>query len=120
MFRSRSRRKNYEIDPDEIFLDSSNLPEYESSQFEGRITKPVSRRSVIGIGIVFGLVVFVFGGRALDLQVVHGATFADISQTNTLNSTPIFAMRGLILDRNGTPLAWNAMKSSGEPTFPVT
>ena len=50
----RVTRVNKDIDPDEIFLDSSNLPNFDNSQFEGRIVKPIS-----GTGIAF-LAVFFF------------------------------------------------------------
>ncbi len=124
MFRRRFRI--HEIAPDEIFLDSSNLPAHESSQFEGRLTRPVSRKSIFGVGIAFALIVIIFGGRAFDLQVVRGASFADISRNNTLESWPLFATRGLIYDRTGAALAWNeaplqASASSGvNPTATST
>ena len=54
------KRKVYVIDPDEIFLDSSNLPGHDASQFEGRLSRPVSNRTMIGVGAVFVLVVLAF------------------------------------------------------------
>ena len=36
-------KKGREIDPDEILLDSSNIPHYDTGQFEGRLEKPISR-----------------------------------------------------------------------------
>ena len=106
MFRRR-RAHIHEIAPEEIFLDSSNLPVHEASQFEGRVERPVSRRSIFAVGITFALVAVVFGGRAFDLEIARGATFAEISRDNTLESWPLFAERGLIYDRTGKPLAWN-------------
>ena len=79
MFRRRTRLYQ-EIAPDEIFLDSSNLPSHESSQFEGRIEKPVSRGSIFGVGAVFILVAIIFSVRAFDLQVARGADFSAISR----------------------------------------
>jgi len=103
----RKRVKIHEIAPDEIFLDSSNLPGHETSQFEGRVERPMGRRAIAGVGIVFLFVAVAFGSRAFQLQVARGATYADISIQNTLESDIIFAQRGLIYDRNGTELAWN-------------
>jgi len=40
------------IDPDEIFLDSSNLPQFDIDQFEGRLEKPISRSTFTLLGIV--------------------------------------------------------------------
>lgn len=107
MFR-RKRPKIHEIAPEEIFLDSSNLPELSRTQFEGRVERPMSRRAIYGVGVIFLAIAIVFSGRAFDLQVAEGATFAQISLENTLASNIIFAQRGIMYDRNGTELAWNA------------
>ena len=107
MWRKRSRRVIQEIAPDEIFLDSSNLPEHEVGQFEGRVTKPVSRRSVFSVGVVFILIVCTFSFRTFNLQIANGAEYGDISRNNTLKKSLIFATRGLMYDRMGRELAWN-------------
>jgi penicillin-binding protein 2 len=104
---ARKRKRIHEIAPDEIFLDSSNLPDHESSQFEGRVVPSLSRRSIFGFGVVFAAVAIIFGGRAFALQVAQGPTFAEISRDNTLVSSIAFATRGLIIDRNGKEIAWN-------------
>ncbi|RJQ35460.1 hypothetical protein C4568_00945 [Candidatus Parcubacteria bacterium] len=105
------RRRRYfgtrDIAPDEIFLDSTNLPDMEASQFEGRVERPVSRRALFGVAAVFLTILTIYSGRAFTLQVVKGATYAEISHNNTLESWPLFAERGLIFDRTGKPLAWN-------------
>ncbi len=105
------RRRRYfgtrDIAPDEIFLDSTNLPDMEASQFEGRVERPVSRRALFGVAVVFIAIICVYSGRAFLLQVVKGATYAEISRNNTLESWPLFAERGLIFDRTGKPIAWN-------------
>ncbi|MCR4325861.1 MAG: penicillin-binding transpeptidase domain-containing protein [Patescibacteria group bacterium] len=97
----------HEIAPDEIFLDSSNLPGHESSQFEGRVAKPLSRRAIVAVGLAFLLVALVFAGRAFSLQIVRGSQLADASRFNTLSRTIIFSSRGVIYDRTGRELAWN-------------
>jgi penicillin-binding protein 2 len=101
------RKRVHEIAPDEIFLDSSNLPGHESSQFEGRVVPTLSRRASIAVGVVFLLVALSFGARAFSLEVVGGGSYADISRENTLEHSVLFATRGLVLDRNGNELAWN-------------
>lgn len=108
IFLKRNKIKgNNSIDPDEIFLDSQNLPEFDTSQFEGRIEKPISK-SVFNLVSVF---IFVVGGIFLyklwDLQVVEGAKFRNRSDNNNLHQTTIFADRGVIYDRNGLPIVWN-------------
>lgn len=96
-----------EIAPDEIFLDSSNLPDHDARQFEGRLERPVAARSIFGIGVIFAIVVCLFGYRTFDLQIARGATYASISRENTLDHSLVFATRGIIYDRTGAELAWN-------------
>jgi len=99
--------KNHEIAPDEIFLDSHNLPEFDIHQFEGRIERPISRQAVVALGAVFLLTGIIFLGRLADLQVARGEFFRERADNNHLRHTPIFAERGVIYDRNGQELAWN-------------
>jgi penicillin-binding protein 2 len=106
------KRKVYEIDPDEIFLDSTNLPGHNAAQFEGRLGRPVSGRAILGVGVVFLCVILGFSSRAFVLQVAHGDTYATISVNNTLDRSLIFATRGIIYDRNGVELAWNTPQAS--------
>lgn len=108
----RWQRPVREIDPDEIFLDSTNLPGHDASQFEGRLGKPVSGRALFVVGLVFVAVVCGYASRAYVLQVAHGASYADISRKNTLTKTIIFATRGIIYDRNGRELAWNVPQTA--------
>ncbi|HEY4522527.1 MAG TPA: penicillin-binding transpeptidase domain-containing protein [Candidatus Paceibacterota bacterium] len=105
--RWKNKRRIHEIAPDEIFLDSSNLPEYDSVQFEGRVVRPVSARAIFTVGIAFALVALGFGYWAFYLQIAHGDTYAKVSRDNTLDRSVIFSVRGLIYDRNGKELAWN-------------
>ena len=55
IFRKRRRNKNQIIDPDEIFVDSQNLPDFNTDQFEGRLEKPIAR-NVFNITTFFYLV----------------------------------------------------------------
>lgn len=105
----RMSSKHHEIDPDEILLDSSNLPEFDVHQFEGRIERPISRFSVWSVGIFFMLVVLVFAYRTWDLQVIQGSAYAEKSEKNRLRHSLIFASRGVIYDRNNTLVAWNSV-----------
>src|SRR3989344_3879789 len=106
LFRTR-RKPTYEIAPDEIFLDSSNLPSHNERQFEGRVDHPVSSGAIWGVGVTFFVLVAVFSFRSYDLQITHGADYADISRNNRLDRSLIFAARGIIYDRTGRELAWN-------------
>ncbi len=98
---------NKEVHPEEIFLDSSNLPNFDNDQFEGRIIKPISRKSVFFIGAIFLIMGFVFVSKAASLQIIDGDKYKQIAENNRLNHNYIFAERGAIIDRKGELLAWN-------------
>jgi penicillin-binding protein 2 len=98
---------NSEIEPDEIFLDSSNLPEFDQNQFEGRLERPIQSRSVWYLSIFFLVVLLSFVCRLWYLQVAQGDYNNQKAENNRLRQTPVFAERGLIYDRNHTLLAWN-------------
>lgn len=111
-FRNRKvHRLNQNIDPDEIFLDSENLPEYDKYQLEGRIEKPIRERSVAILGIVGFLIIGLFISKVWTLQIKEGESFKNISENNRLRHTLVFSDRGNIYDRNGEPLAWNIPKT---------
>jgi len=97
-----------DIDPDEIFLDSKNLPNFNTQQFEGRLEKPIPKSSAYLIGLFFLTIGIVFIWRLVSLQIIRGDYYFTKSENNTLKKEPIFADRGLIYDRNGVLLAWNA------------
>lgn len=107
-------RKNKEIDPDEIFLDSHNLPQYDTQQFEGRLEKPISRLTLTVLSLFFLLVLVTYVTKAWQLQIKDGETYNERSENNRLRQTPVFAARGVIYDRNGIELAWNAPNSESE------
>jgi penicillin-binding protein 2 len=104
---ARKFLNNNEIEPDEIFLDSSNLPDFDQNQFEGRIEKPIQSKSIWYIAAFFVLVGVAFVSRLGYLQIVRGAYHAEKAENNRLRQTPVFAPRGLIYDRNHKLLAWN-------------
>ncbi len=100
--------RNREIAPDEIFMDSQNLPQFDNDQFEGRLDKPISKISLSVLVIFFFLLMGTYIARAWVLQVKNGNVYADRSENNRLRHTPIFAPRSIISDRNGVELAWNS------------
>jgi len=101
-----------DIDPDEIFVDSSNLPNFDTYQFEGRLEKSISRRSIFILSAVVFLIVFAFIIRVWDLQISQGSQYFAKSENNRLRNSLIFAKRGVIYDREGSKLAWNAENSA--------
>lgn len=98
-----------EIDPDQIFLDSQNLPAFDRHQFEGRLERPISRRTIWSVAVVFTLVLLLLLGKTYALQVQDGGKYAKQSAQNRLRHTLIFGSRGVFYDRKGTFLAWNVI-----------
>ena len=106
-FHLNHKRIKKDIDPDEIFLDSQNLPNFNKQQFEGRLEKAIPKQSVFIIGLFFIIVSTLFVARVINLQVIKGEAYFKKSENNTLMKQPIFADRGLIYDRNKVLLSWN-------------
>jgi penicillin-binding protein 2 len=106
------RKKDLEIYPDEILLDSSNLPNYDRAQFEGRLERPIPQRAVFSILGIFVLIALIFIGQSFNFQIIQGSEYRKRSEKNSLRPVVVFAGRGLISDRNGLLLAWNAPATS--------
>lgn len=114
-FKKRGRIKlSKEISPDEIFLDSHNIAGLDKDQFEGRIEKPVSKRSIDILAFAFILIIVFIGYKIFDLQVVSGDTYSEVAENNRLRHSVIFATRGNITDRNNALVAWNEPQGDGE------
>ena len=95
------------IDPENIFLDSQNMAEFDTAHFEGRVEKPVAPSALYAIGVVFLIAAALFLYKMFDLQIVQGAQYALAAQENTLAYSLVFAERGILYDRTGKELAWN-------------
>ncbi len=118
MFKREKSFKNRgkDIEPDEIFIDSQNLPNFNTDQFEGRIEKSISTRTFIFVGIFCSLVFVLFFFRSYALQVINGESYFSRSENNRLRNTLIFTKRGILYDRNNKELAWNVSDDSS-PEF---
>lgn len=97
-----------EVFPDEIFLDSKNLSDLDTQQFEGRIEHPIPTGTLIFLAVFFALLGAAYTARAYQLQVSQGDAYLAKSENNRLRKTTVFAERGAVTDRNGVALAWNA------------
>ncbi len=107
----KNKLKSTFVEPDEIFLDSKNLENFDRQQFEGRIEKPISKKNISFLGISFLILVIVFISRLSYLQVANGEAYRKRSENNILEKVNIFAERGIIYDRNKKELAWNKKDS---------
>jgi len=107
MFKKGKKQKLIAISPDEIFLDSKNIPNFDSHQFEGRMEKPIGFRSFLSIVLVFLFLGIFLTGRVFFLQIVDGEKFRHRADNNHLRFETLVPERGFIYDRNGELLAWN-------------
>jgi penicillin-binding protein 2 len=110
----RKNKINTFVETDEIFLDSKNLQNFDRQQFEGRIEKPISKKTIIFLGLFFFLIMTIFVGRLVYLQVQNGQEYRKRSENNILEKVTIFTERGIIYDRNKKELAWNKPAPEGE------
>ena len=107
IFRKKRKLNKTGIDFDEILMDSKNIHSFDVQQFEGKIEKTISKKSIISVGGFFVLVMLIFVLRLWSLQIKNGEEYFALSKRNSLDSQIIFADRGVIFDRNGVELAWN-------------
>jgi penicillin-binding protein 2 len=114
----RVSKANTFVEPDEIFIDSTNLPNFDTDQFEGRLEKPISRSTIYVTGGIFLLIGLVFAVQSFKLQLLEGDKWRTFAEKNRLNKSLIFAERGVIQDRNGVLLAWNQI-DEGQKDYPL-
>ncbi len=110
--KNKIRNANFFVEPDEIFLDSKNLENFDQQQFEGRIEKPIPKRTIFFLGIFFMIIAGIFSSRLGYLQIQKGEAYYKKSENNTLERQIIFADRGIVYDRNKKEIIWN--KKAGE------
>jgi len=113
--KNKIKSKNSFVEPDEIFLDSKNLQNFDRQQFEGRIERPIHKRTVLALEMLFLFFAIIFGSRLAYLQIDKGSAYLTRSQNNVLAKTIIFSDRGIIYDRNKVPLAWNNKTDEENP-----
>lgn len=107
------KRRDPEIAPDEIFLDSSNTLEVNRMRFEGRIEKPLPEASFVLAGAGLILLFLILVSRAWYIQISNGEAYATASAHNSLDAVTLFAPRGTIVDRLGVVLAENIRNDDG-------
>lgn len=111
----RKKRRYDEVAPDEVFLDTKNLPNFNTQQFEGVLERPIAKNSFLFLGFFFLVVGIAFVARLGILQVAQGQAYFEQSEENRLHQITIFSSRGVLYDRNGVELAWNVPGENDEP-----
>ncbi len=112
LLRKIRAKKYQDINPEDIFIDSTNLPGFDEKRLQGRIEKPMGRRTFFILKSVLILIILILIGKLWVLGVKDGPTYTQISENNRLEQTLIFANRGIIYDRNKLELATNALKDT--------
>lgn len=112
------KRADAEFDPDEIFLDSSNMSSLNTQQFEGWLERPISKKIIVFTMVFFFTIISLFLAKLWALQITKGESFAKRSEMNSLKKIPSVPERGAIYDRNGKKLAWNGEKIREYLTLP--
>lgn len=107
------RKRDPELSPDEIFLDSSNPSDFDHSRLEGKLERPIGRATFTGIGVFAAVLFLGLIAQAGHLEIGKGRAYAAQSEQNLLAPNVLFAERGAILDRNGTPLVSNVANEDG-------
>lgn len=115
----RRKRQKTDISLDEVLLDSSNLPAFNTGRLEGKLEQPIGKQNIFAVGGLFCIVVLLFLYKLVDLQIVNGESYAERSRQNGLADTLIVAERGVLRDRHGELLAWNEVDQTGQYNFPV-
>lgn len=105
------RGNSPEVFPEDVLMDSQNLPQFDKYQCEGRLVSPITERTLSFFAAIFVLVALVYASRLFYLQVVYGEEYSEQSELNRLRQSIIFAERGTIYDRNGEKIAWNEPSS---------
>ena len=107
-----NKKHGQEIDPEDIFLDSSNLAGLDLDRMEGTLDKPISRTADLAPSFLIAVIFLVFIGQLYNLQIKNYSTYKDKADNNRYNTDLILANRGEIFDRNGNILASNIVSSS--------
>lgn len=116
-FYKLKKNRYKDITPEEIFLDSKNLPDFDIYQFEGRLEKPIPSRVFLIFSFVSFFIIIIFLYKLWDLQIINGHIYKDKSENNKLKQTLIVAPRGNIYSRDGVELVRNK-KADAETDFP--
>lgn len=117
MWRKSSSKKFVEFD--EILMDVSNLPSFNTGRLEGRRELPITKQSIFIIGVLFVLIALAFLTQIYKLQIAEGEKYREISDNNSVNRSVIIAERGVVYDRQGEMVIWNEPDFSGDYDFPV-
>jgi len=117
--RRARKAASHEISPEDVFLDSENVSKFDLNQMEGQLERPLGKHIFYMAVVVVLLLTIGFTARLFGMQIINGKSYAEKADKNHLRSTPIFALRGTITDRNGELLAWNTGSATTTDEIPL-
>ncbi|MEK7520235.1 MAG: penicillin-binding protein 2 [Patescibacteria group bacterium] len=97
------KSEKWSIDPEEILLDRASAEKLDDSKFE----VPIPAHNIVALCVLACTVLTVFVARAGYLEIERGAAYSALAQNNKTRHYPVLATRGIMYDRNGTPLVSN-------------
>ncbi|MEK9183468.1 MAG: penicillin-binding transpeptidase domain-containing protein, partial [Patescibacteria group bacterium] len=103
----KKRKTDPKIYPEEIFMDSENISEFDVHQFEGRLEKAINKKTFLYLSVALGMIAAFFLAKLFHLQILKGEQFAQRSERNSLKKEILIPLRGVIYDKNKLKLAWN-------------
>jgi penicillin-binding protein 2 len=117
--RKLQQRYQQTMDVEEVLLDASNIPEFNTGRLEGKRERPIASSSIRTVWVIFLLIASVFLYQLFSLQVVQGEGLRTIAENNRVDRAVIIAERGVVYDRHGELIVWNEVDDSGEYDFPI-
>ncbi|MDO8561148.1 MAG: penicillin-binding protein 2 [bacterium] len=107
-FKKRRIQRGRELDPEEIFMDSVNLPGHDRMRPEGRIVGSIERSVFFKFALLMLIGLVVVFLRLMQLQYIHGTENLSASQKNISYTLFTAPPRGIIYDRNMKVIASNS------------
>ena len=103
------RRFREDIEPEEIFMDSKRLKESSEAERE-KLEKPIQERVLKFFFVFVIILLLLLISKTFHLQIIKGSYWQKLADENRIRAYPIKSLRGIIYDRNKTPLAVNVAK----------
>ncbi|MDO8577485.1 MAG: penicillin-binding protein 2 [Candidatus Wildermuthbacteria bacterium] len=104
----RVERKNFELEPQEVIVDSFARKKLEEGFFQERkLEVPLSKTALRVFFGAFLLMLLVFFSKTLSLQAFSGTDYSELARKNVARETFLTPDRGIILDQNLVSLVVN-------------
>lgn len=101
-------KRGSDIEPQEVLLDRlARARQEQEDHMPGALEVPLSNLIFRTFLFSFALMLFLFGGKTLQLQLLSGEKLEAMAQRNAVKTIPQLADRGMIYDRNMQPLVLN-------------